>query len=179
MSFVYRPALGQSERDGPFLQMQRQGLLACAMYAFARPTLKDWRCIIAKGLLLRCEDHSGHLLAVGLFTPKPDKLLQFDFTAFRESFALAPRMARGAFGWIFRELDCAGIVGICPLPNRHAWRLAETCGFRVLGRSAGACFYARKGRHVDGIQLALSREDWLRQQKTMKPGGKLWDSEEA
>ena len=164
MSLIYRPAASQAERDEPFLLMQRQGLLACAMYAFARPTLADWRAIAAKGLLLRCEDAGGRLLACGLFTPWRGKLLEFDFTAFRESFALAPRMARGAFAWIFRRLDCTGIAGLCPLPNRHAWRLAEACGFRVLGRLAGACYYARKGRHVDGVLVMLPRADWLARQ---------------
>ena len=160
MNFVYRPALTEAERDEPFLRMKREGLLACAMYAFAAPGLEDWRRVTARGLLLRCEDGSGRLLACGLFTPWRGNLLEFDFTAFRESVALAPAMARGGFAWIFRHTACAGIAGICPLPNRHAWRLAEACGFRVLGRLPGACFYARKGRSVDGVLVVLSRGEW-------------------
>ncbi len=160
MNFVYRPALTEAERDEPFLRMKREGLLACAMYAFAAPGLEDWRRVTARGLLLRCEDGSGRLLACGLFTPWRGNLLEFDFTAFRESVALAPDMARGGFAWVFRETGCAGIAGICPAPNRHAWRLAGACGFRVLGRLAGACFYARKGRHVDGVLVTLSRAEW-------------------
>lgn len=160
MNFVYRPASGQAERDEPFHRMRREGLLGCAMYAFARPTLDDWREVTARGLLLRCEDAAGRLLACGLFTPWRGNLLEFDFTTFRESAALAPAMARGGFAWIFRERACAGIAGICPVPNRHAWRLAAACGFRVLGRLPGACFYARKGRFVDGVVVALSRAEW-------------------
>ena len=160
MNFVYRPAKGQAECDEPFHRMKAGGLLGCAMYAFAEPTLEDWRRVTARGLLLRCEDAAGRLLACGLFTPWRGKVLEFDFTAFRESAHLAPRMARGGFAWIFRETGCSGIAGICPVPNRHAWRLAEACGFRVLGRLAGACFYARKGRHVDGVLVSLARAEW-------------------
>ncbi|WP_308621457.1 GNAT family protein [uncultured Desulfovibrio sp.] len=159
MKFVYRPARGEAERDEPFRRMAAEGLLGCAMYAFAAPNLGDWRAVTARGLLLRCEDAGGRLLGCGLFSPWRGNLLEFDFTAFRESARLAPRMARGAFAWIFRHLACAGIVGICPLPNRHAWRLAEACGFRVLGRLPGACFYARKGRYVDGVLVTLARGD--------------------
>ena len=160
MNFVYRPATGRAECDEPFHRMQAEGLLGCAMYAFAAPTLEDWRRVTAQGLLLRCEDAAGRLLACGLFTPWRGQVLEFDFTAFRESAHLAPAMARGGFAWIFRETACSGIAGICPVPNRHAWRLAEACGFRVLGRLAGACFYARKGRHVDGVLVSLARTEW-------------------
>ena len=150
-----------AERDEPFHRMRREGLLGCAMYAFAAPTLEDWRRVTARGLLLRCEDTAGRLLACGLFTPWRGNMLEFDFTTFRESASLAPAMAAGGFAWIFRETGCAGIAGICPLPNRHAWRLAGACGFRVLGRLPGACYYARKGGHVDGVLVALSREEWI------------------
>lgn len=160
MNFVYRAAHMDAARDEPFHRMRREGLLGCAMYAFAAPTLEDWRQVTARGLLLRCEDTAGGLLACGLFTPWRGNVLEFDFTAFRESARLAPAMARGGFAWIFGHTACAGIVGVCPAPNRHAWRLAEACGFRVLGRLAGACFYARKGRHVDGILVSLSRAEW-------------------
>ena len=160
MNFVYRTAHTGAGRDEPFHRMRQEGLLGCAMYAFAAPTLEDWRRVTARGLLLRCEDAAGRLLACGLFTPWRGNLLEFDFTAFRESARLAPAMARGGFAWIFGHTACAGIVGLCPVPNRHAWRLAEACGFRVLGRLPGACFYARKGRHVDGVLVALSRAEW-------------------
>ena len=157
MNFVYRQAKEQTERDEPFYRMRREGLLGCAMYAFAEPSLDDWRAVTARGLLLRCEDAAGRLLACGLFTPWRGSLAEFDFTTFRASARLAPAMARGAFAWLFRERPWAGVVGICPLPNRHAWRLAEACGFRVMGRLPGACFYARKGRYVDGVFVALFR----------------------
>lgn len=178
MSFVYRPAVTAAERDEPFLRMEREGLLSCAMYALAAPTLEDWRRITAQGLLLRCEDAAGRLLACGLFAPWRGNLLEFDFTAFRESARLAPLMARGGFAWIFGHMACAGIMGICPVPNRHAWRLAEACGFRVLGRLPGACFYARKGRHVDGVLVVLSREEWAADAApAAKQRRETWDSE--
>ena len=180
MNFSYRPAVTDAERDEPFHRMRREGLLGCAMYAFAEPTLEDWRRVTARGLLLRCEGASGRLAACGLFTPWRGNLLEFDFTTFRESAAEAPAMAAGGFAWIFRETDCSGIAGICPVPNRHAWRLAGTCGFRVLGRLPGACFYARKGRFMDGVLVILSRAEWTARAhatRTTKEGS--WDSEEA
>ena len=172
MSFVYRLAEGRAERDEPFYRMRREGLLGCAMYAFAEPRLEDWRAATARGWLVRCEDAAGRLLACGLFSPWRGDILEFDFTAFRASARLAPAMARGAFAWLFRERPCAGVVGICPVPNRHAWRLAEACGFRVLGRLPGACFYARKGRYVDGVLVVLGREKITKaREETMGFGG--------
>ncbi|WP_165071124.1 hypothetical protein [Desulfovibrio sp. ZJ200] len=153
MRFMYRPARSQAQIDEPYARMRAEGLLPYAMYAFADPGLEDWRRVTApeKGLLLRCEDAQGRLLACGLFSPLLGKIWQFDFTAFRESAHLAPLMARQAFAWIFDRQDCAGIMGLCPAPNRHAWRLAEAVGFNVLGRLPKACFYARKQNYVDGV----------------------------
>lgn len=67
--FRFRPASTAAERDEPYFRMAREGLLGCAMYAIARPSLEDWHAAIAPGLLLRCEDAAGRLLACGLFTP--------------------------------------------------------------------------------------------------------------
>ncbi|MDO5483514.1 MAG: GNAT family protein, partial [Desulfovibrionaceae bacterium] len=105
------------------------------------------------------EDGQGRLLACGLFSPWRGALLEFDFTTFRATAPLAVDMARQGFAWLFARVDCAGLVGICPLPNRHAWRLAEACGFQRLARLPRACFYARKGQHVDGLLFLLTREE--------------------
>ena len=108
-------------------------------------------------VLLRCEDETGQILGCGLFTRQPYRVWHFDFTAFRAGFAVAAEQARGGFQWAFDHLDCTSIMGVCPLPNRHAWRLAEACGFRVLARLPEACFYARKGNYVDGVLVLCTR----------------------
>lgn len=159
MRFIFRPARTQAQIDEPYGRMRAEGLLPYAMYAFVDPGLEDWRRVTApeQGLLLRCEDSHGRLLACGLFSPRLGKIWQFDFTAFRESAHLAPLMARQAFAWIFEQQDCAGILGLCPAPNRHAWRLAKAAGFSILGRLPEACFYARKQRYVDGVLVLCTR----------------------
>lgn len=159
MTLVFRPAASQAARDAVFFRMRDEGLLTCAMYALATPTLADWQRITApeRGLLLRCEDAQGRLMGCGLFSPWRGHLLEFDFTTFRDTAHLAVPMARQGFAWVFAHLDCSGIVGLCPLPNRHAWRLATACGFRQVARLPAACFYARKGCHVDGLFFVLTR----------------------
>ena len=41
----------------------------------------------------------------------------------------------------------------------HAWRLAEACGFRVLGRLPGACLHTRKKTWVDGVLVLCTAQD--------------------
>ena len=104
---------------------------------------------------------AASMLACALFTPRRGKVWEFDCTTFRTASRLAARMAHGGLAWAFAHLDCAAIVGLCPAPNRHAWRLAEACGFRIMGRLPEACWHARKNRHVDGV-LALCTPHDLR-----------------
>ena len=104
---------------------------------------------------------TSSMLACALFTPRRGKVWEFDCTTFRTASRLAARMAHGGLAWAFAHLDCAAIVGLCPAPNRHAWRLAEACGFRIMGRLPEACWHARKNRHVDGV-LALCTPHDLR-----------------
>jgi RimJ/RimL family protein N-acetyltransferase len=68
-------------------------------------------------------------------------------------------MARGGLGWAFENLNCSAVMGLCPAPNRHAWRLAEHCGFRVLGRLPQACLHARKNTWVDGVLVLCTPQD--------------------
>lgn len=161
MKLRYRQCVGRSTRTALFQLMQGEGLLACAMSAWKKPTLKDWLALTSRRdgvVLLRCEDEAGQILGCGLFTRQPYRVWQFDFTAFRAGFAVAAEQARGGFQWAFDHLDCTSIMGVCPLPNRHAWRLAEACGFRVLARLPKACFYARKGNYVDGVLVLCTAE---------------------
>lgn len=162
MKLRYRQCVSKSTRAALFQLMQGEGLLASAMSAWAKPTLKDWLTLTARRdgvTLLRCEDETGQILGCGLFTRQPYRVWQFDFTAFRAGFAVAAEQARGGFQWAFDHLDCTSIMGVCPLPNRHAWRLASACGFRVLARLPKACFYARKGNYVDGVLVLCTPEN--------------------
>ena len=162
MKLRYRQCVGKSVRTALFQLMQGEGLLACAMSACEKPTLKDWLTLTARRdgvVLLRCEDEAGEILGCGLFTRQPYRVWHFDFTAFRAGFSVAAEQARGGFRWVFEHLDCTSIMGVCPLPNRHAWKLAGSCGFRVLARLPEACFYARKGKYVDGILVLCTADD--------------------
>lgn len=161
MKLRYRQCVGKSVRTALFHLMQGEGLLAWAMSAWAKPTLKDWLALTTRRdgvVLLRCEDESGQILGCGLFTRQPYRVWQFDFAAFRAGFHCAVDQARGGFHWAFDHLDCTSIMGVCPLPNRHAWRLAEDCGFRVLARLPEACFHARKQKYVDGVLVLCTRQ---------------------
>lgn len=151
------PQEDMAARDEPFHRMAEEGLLPWAMSAFSNPTLEDWREISAASRcwMLRCEDLSGRLLAVGLFTPWRGRVWEFDFTAFRCAFDRAVPMARGAFAWMFANAPCASIMGICPSRNRHAVRLAAACGFRMLGKIPGACPWGAKDTCTDGIFFLL------------------------
>ena len=162
MQLFYRQCVGRSIRTALFQLMKGEGLLPCAMSAWAKPTLKDWLTLTTRRdgvVLLRCEDAAGEILGCGLFTRQPYRVWHFDFTAFRAGFSVAAEQARGGFRWVFEHLDCTSIMGVCPLPNRHAWKLAGSCGFRVLARLPEACFYARKGKYVDGILVLCTADD--------------------
>lgn len=166
MQLFYRQCVDKRGRAALFRQMEAEGLLPFAMSARAKPTLRDWLALTEQGAarrdgvaLLRCEDAAGEILGCGLFTRQPYRVWHFDFTAFRAGFSVAAEQARGGFRWVFEHLDCTSIMGVCPLPNRHAWKLAGSCGFRVLARLPEACFYARKGKYVDGILVFCTADD--------------------
>ena len=147
-------------RCGP----QREGLTGCAMYAWAHPREDDWlRLVSAPGrLLLQATAPDGTALACGLFSPWRGQVREFDFTVFRPAFPLAVPLARAAFRWVFRHTETSALWGLCPVSNRHAWRLATACGFVITGRLPAACWLARRGIHVDGIQLLCTPETLAR-----------------
>lgn len=169
MRFVYAPLADQASGDAVFLRMEKEGLAACAMSSFERPSLHDWQRSTdpARGILLGCRAPAcglenaapGALLACALFSPRRGRVWEFDFTTFRNAARQAVPMALGGLGWAFGNLDCAAVMGLCPAPNRHAWRLAEQCGFRVLGRLPGACLHARKRAWVDGVLVLCTPHD--------------------
>ena len=182
MRFLYAPLHDQTSRDAVFHRMQAEGLTACAMSSLASPTIEQWRHITApeRGVLLGCYaagadeptsttpsvDASARLLACAMFSPRRGKVWEFDFTTFRHAAALAVPMAHGGLAWAFANLDCAAVMGLCPAPNRHAWRLAESCGFRVLGRLPAACLHARNNTWVDGILVLCTPQSLAHSEKT-------------
>lgn len=187
MRFTYAPIVDQHARDAVFERMQAQGLTACAMSSIASPTLAQWQKITApqQGVLLGCygqphdDDAFGAdynpahdpahnqapLLACAMFSPRRGRVWEFDFTTFRQWARQAVPMAHGGLRWAFANLDCSAVVGLCPAPNRHAWRLAEACGFRVLGRLPHACLHARKQTWVDGVLVLCTPQDLINTQQ--------------
>ena len=149
----YRHALSRYEVDEPFFKMQEQGLLSSAMSCVDDPTLERWREITAKGVLLLCENEAGDLLGCGHFTPFRGNVWEFDFTAYREAFHIAPRMAQGGFLWIFEHCGASAIVGFCAEPNRQAWHLARACGFIIMGTIPGLCWFSRRKKFVNGVMV--------------------------
>ena len=159
-------------RKALFARMCREGLTGCAMYAWPHPREDDWlRLVSAPGrLLLQATAPDGTALACGLFSPWRGRIREFDFTVFRPAFPLAVPLARAAFRWVFRHTATSALWGLCPVSNRHAWRLATACGFVITGRLPAACWLARRGVHVDGIQLLCTPETLARAIK-MSPSG--------
>lgn len=149
----YRHAVRRYELEEPFFKMQEQGLLSSAMSCINSPTLERWLEITARGVVLLCEDDQGELLGCGHFTPFRGQVWEFDFTAFREAFHIAPQMARGGFRWVFEHLHASAIVGFCAEPNRQAWRLARACGFEVMGAIPGLCWFFKRQKHVGGVMV--------------------------
>ena len=172
MRFSYAPIVDQHARDAVFERMEAEGLTASAMSSLHKPTLAQWQSITApeRGVLLgcygpppesasACASSPAPLLACAMFSPRRGRVWEFDFTTFRQWARLAVSMAHGGLNWAFANLDCAAVMGLCPAPNRHAWRLAEACGFRVLGRLPGACLHTRKKTWVDGVLVLCTPQD--------------------
>lgn len=173
MRFCYVPIVDTHSRNAVFERMKAEGLTACAMSSLPNPTLAHWQKITApeRGVLLGCymSPHGettsqsapapARLLACAMFSPRRGRVWEFDFTTFRQAARLAVSMARGGLTWAFENLDCSAVMGLCPAPNRHAWRLAEACGFRLLGRLPGACLYSRKRAWVDGVLVLCTPQD--------------------
>ena len=152
--FSYTEASTPQTRAMPYRKMEAEGLLPWAMNCVNNPTLDRWLEITAHGVLLCCNDaSSGDLLGCGHFTPFQGAIWRFDFTAFHAGFACAARQAQGAFVHMFQRHDASAIVGITPAKFRHAWGLAEACGFEIVSRLPGACWLARKQHFVDGVMV--------------------------
>lgn len=104
-------------------------------------------------ILLASVDILGHYHGTALFTQRDYNMWLFDFTSFRAGFHRAAEQARGAFAWIFERMKASCIYGVTPVQFRHAWALAEACGFEIAARLPGACWLARKQRFVEGVMV--------------------------
>lgn len=152
--FTYTEAATLDAYVAPFQKMEAEGLLPWAMSCFEVPTLETWLRVTAHGVLLCCTDaDTGELLGCAHFTQFQGTIWRFDFTAFHAGFACAAQQAQGGFAHMFARHGARAIVGITPAQFRHAWGLAEACGFEIVTRLPGACWLARKQRFVDGVMV--------------------------
>ncbi len=142
-----------------FLRMQKEGLVSASMHGEVNPTLVRWLEITDphKGWLLCCVPSSATqhtvdiLCGVAWLEPWRGRVWSFDFTAFRPHFNEAPNMSKQALIWIFEHAPCDSIIGICPVSNAHAWRLAPKSGFEIVGKIPNACLQAKRNKYEDGI----------------------------
>lgn len=153
-ALLYTEAATLEAKAIPFHNMEAEGLLPWAMSGFTAPTLETWLKVTAHGVLLCCTNaDTGDLLGCGHFTTFQGSVWRFDFTAFHAGFHCAARQAQGGFDYMFQRHGASAIVGITPVQFRHAWQLAEACGFEIVTRLPGACWLARKQRFVDGVMV--------------------------
>ena len=154
MTFIYTEVTTPEAKAVPFHKMKAEGLLPWAMSCIDNPTLERWLEITAAGVLLCCNDEaSGKLLGCAHFTAYQGTIWRFDFTAFHAGFHCAAKQAQGGFAHMFERHGASAIVGITPAQFRHAWGLAEACGFEIVTRLPGACWLARKQKFVDGVMV--------------------------
>lgn len=153
-ALLYTEAATLDTYVAPYQKMAAEGLLPWAMSGFAAPTLETWLKVTAHGVLLCCTNaDTGDLLGCGHFTTFQGSVWRFDFTAFHAGFHCTAQQAQGGFDYMFQRHGASAIVGITPVQFRHAWQLAEVCGFEIVTRLPGACWLARKQRFVDGVMV--------------------------
>lgn len=152
--FTYTEATKTLEKARIFHKMKNEGLLPWAMSCFENPTPETWLKVTAHGVLLCSNDaNTGDMLGCAHFTQFQGTAWRFDFTAFHAGFTCAAQQAQGAFAHMFERHGASAIVGITPVQFRHAWGLAEACGFEIITRMPGACWLARKQRFVAGVMV--------------------------
>lgn len=155
--FSYTEATTPEAKAVPFHKMEAEGLLPWTLSCFEAPTLETWLNVTAHGVLLCCNDaDTGDLLGCGHFTHFQGTVWRFDFTAFHAGFHCAAQQAQGGFDYMFKRYGTGAIVGITPVQFRHAWQLAEACGFEIVTRLPGACWLARKQKYVDGVMVVCT-----------------------
>lgn len=145
-------------RDVLFWMMENEGLLGAAMYSMASPTYDDWLDVLARvdrfhGTMIGAYDEYCWLYGFAQLLPFPDDqaAYEFDFCVFRHAFKEAVQLGHLAAAWAFENLPCDRLVGITPITNRHAWKIAEACGFVRHSVTPELCYVARKHKKVDGV----------------------------
>ncbi len=164
-SFFVLPKHFIKMRENIFKRMQEEKLLTSCMHSIKNPTLQHWIDITCspKGWLLCCvpADAKTHdvsqLCGIAWLEPWQGQAWLFDFTAFRKYFAHATTMSKAALNWTFKHAKCQSIVGICPVSNAHAWRLAPKAGFNIITQVPGACFNARLNIYEDGVLVMATK----------------------
>ncbi len=149
-----------------FFRMQEEGLLPFAMHGHSNPCLQDWLelseaehthllcCHASTSSNIQAKDIRG----MALISPWHGRVWRFEFTAFKEHFKEATSMSQAALAWVFTHVACDALMGLCPLSNRHAWKLAEKSGFQVLGTLPGACYVARRKNYEDAVMVLATRQ---------------------
>lgn len=164
MQYTCYPVTREDVRRSMYFRMKGEGLLPYFMYGFDSVSLDDWleqTTTDNDRVFGACVDIFGAYQGVAIFTRNAYRIWSFDFTSFREAFDNAPAVARAGFQWFFERQgeECQTIMGITPLLHRHALAVAKACGFvRVETVLPKACWYARRGRCVDGALVLCTRE---------------------
>ncbi len=167
-TFFVLPKNYEKMREEIFIRMQDEKLLGACMHSVKNPSIDKWLDISAphKGWLLCCvanhakQHTTNDLCGIAWFEPWHGRTWKFDFTAFRAHFSQAPIMSKGALAWMFEHAPCDSVIGLCPVSNAHAWRLASRSGFETLGKIPNACFQARKSQYEDGIFVLASKQSF-------------------
>ncbi|MCH5278073.1 MAG: hypothetical protein J1E80_09640 [Desulfovibrionaceae bacterium] len=170
---TYR-VLTSDELDDAYARLAEQGLLWALFPELESVSLEQWREMMGgypartagtalpeSGPVLLLGGFAGNALA-GLLSVRPfmgrTQCGEAGVTALRPWFPWAARLSREGFLWAFEHLDCVSLVGRVAAPNRHILRMAESVGFRELGRIPGMCWHARKRKFVDGVLLLATPE---------------------
>lgn len=150
--------LSAYDRDVVFWRMENEDLLGAAMYSLSAPTYDDWLDVLERvdmlnGTMIGAYDEHGVLAGFAQLVPFPDDqaACEFDFCVFRHAFKDAVNLAHMGAAWAFENLSCDRLVGITPITNRHAWKIAEACGFRRHSVTPELCYVARKQKKVNGV----------------------------
>lgn len=108
---------------------------------------------------------SGHYHGTALFTQRGTACGRLILPAF--ALGSIVRLGRRVepFAWIFEQANASCIYGVTPALFRHAWGLAEACGFKIVTRLPGACWLARKQRFVEGVMVMCTRKPCVQRRK--------------
>lgn len=113
-------------------------------------------------ILLASINNIGSYYGFATFTPLFNRAYKFDFCSFRAGFDYALEQVHGAFEWIFNNTTATSIIGVTPVLNRAACRLAEQCGFEKITVLPQSCYMARRKGYVDGLLVICTHKSLLK-----------------